>query len=95
MDKGTALQAVMLSGVPHVGDKGAERILTMNQQRAHGLATFFRLPAAVLRDDYKLVYRQGLTLEEALPKLELLAASCEEVMHYNEFIKNSSRGIIR
>jgi len=54
MDKETALQAVMLSELPHVGDKGAERILTLNQQRAHGLATFFRLPAAVLRDDYKL-----------------------------------------
>ena len=54
MDKETALQAVMLSELPHVGDKGAERILALNQQRAHSLATFFRLPAAVLRDDYKL-----------------------------------------
>lgn len=54
MDKETALQAVMLSELPHVGDKGAERILTLNLQRGHSLATFFRLPAAVLRDDYKL-----------------------------------------
>ena len=54
MDKETALYAVMLSELPHVGDKGATRILTLNQQRAHSLATFFRLPAAVLRDDYKL-----------------------------------------
>ena len=54
MDKETALQAVMLSELPHVGDKGAARILTLNLQRAHSLATFFRLPAAILRDDYKL-----------------------------------------
>jgi predicted Rossmann fold nucleotide-binding protein DprA/Smf involved in DNA uptake len=54
MDKEMALQAVMLSELPHVGDKGAARIFTINRQRAHSLATFFRLPAAVLRDDYKL-----------------------------------------
>ncbi len=54
MDKEMALQAVMLSELPHVGDKGAARILTLNQQRGHSLATFFRLPPAVLRDDYKL-----------------------------------------
>jgi len=54
MDKETALQAVMLSELPHVGDKGAVRILALNQQRAHSLATFLRLPPAVLRDDYKL-----------------------------------------
>jgi predicted Rossmann fold nucleotide-binding protein DprA/Smf involved in DNA uptake len=54
MDKESALQAVMLSELPHLGDKGAARILARNRQRAHGLATFFRLPAAVLRDDYKL-----------------------------------------
>jgi len=54
MDKEMALQAVMLSELPHVGDKGAARILDLNRQRAHSLATFFRLPAAVLRDDYKL-----------------------------------------
>ncbi len=54
MDKEMALQAVMLSELPHVGDKGAARILALNRQRAHSLATFFRLPVAVLRDDYKL-----------------------------------------
>ncbi len=54
MDKETALYAVMLSELPHVGDKGAARILALNRDRAHGLGTFFRLPEAVLRDDYKL-----------------------------------------
>lgn len=48
-----------------------------------------------LRDAYKLVYRQGLTIEEAMPKLEQLAESCQEVMHFIDFIKGSKRGIIR
>jgi predicted Rossmann fold nucleotide-binding protein DprA/Smf involved in DNA uptake len=54
MDKEHALHAVMLSELPHVGDKATDRILTLNVQRCHSLATFFRLPAAVLRDDYDL-----------------------------------------
>lgn len=54
MDKETALHAVMLSELPHVGDKGAERILASNRERRHGLGTFFRLPDAVLREDYQL-----------------------------------------
>lgn len=48
-----------------------------------------------LRDAYKLVYRQGLTIEEAMPGLEQLATSCPEVMHFIDFIKASTRGIIR
>jgi len=54
MDKDTALHAVMLSELPHVGDKVAQHILALNRARQHSLATFFRLPEAVLRDDYKL-----------------------------------------
>ena len=54
MDKESALQAVMLSELPHVGDKAAERILALNRARQHGLGTFFRLPEAVVREDYKL-----------------------------------------
>jgi predicted Rossmann fold nucleotide-binding protein DprA/Smf involved in DNA uptake len=54
MDKEMAVQAVMLSELPHLGDKGSARILQLNRQRQHGLGTFFRLPEAVLREDYKL-----------------------------------------
>jgi predicted Rossmann fold nucleotide-binding protein DprA/Smf involved in DNA uptake len=54
MDKDTALYAVMLSELPHVGDKTAAHTLAVNRRRGHGLATFFRLPEAVLRDDYEL-----------------------------------------
>ena len=54
MDKETALYAVMLSELPRVGDRLADRILGRNRERGHGLATFFRLPAAILRDVYRL-----------------------------------------
>jgi len=54
MDKETALHAIMLSELPHVGDKAAARILALNQQRHHSFATFFRLPEAVLREEYQL-----------------------------------------
>ena len=54
MDKEAALYAVMLSELPHVGDRLADRILACNRDRGHGLATFFRLPAAVVREIYRL-----------------------------------------
>jgi len=54
MDKEVALHALMLAELPHVGDIGAARILQRNRERQHGLGTFFRLPEAVLREDYKL-----------------------------------------
>lgn len=77
-------------------------IVNGNPSHPHGLNLeglkrrgFSKASLKSLRDAYKLVYRQGLTLEEAMPKLELLADSNEEVMVYKEFIKKSSRGIIR
>jgi len=48
-----------------------------------------------LREAYKLVYDSDLIIKEALPKLEPLAAASEEVSHFVEFIKTSSRGILR
>ncbi len=54
MDKERALYTLMLSELPHVGDQTAGRILALNRERQHGLATFFRLPEAVWREDYRL-----------------------------------------
>ncbi len=53
-DQDRGLYAVMLSELPHVGDQAAGRILARNRERGHGLATFFRLPEVVLREDYAL-----------------------------------------
>ncbi|MFQ5995958.1 MAG: acyl-ACP--UDP-N-acetylglucosamine O-acyltransferase [Acidiferrobacterales bacterium] len=52
-------------------------------------------PAAIaaLRDAYKIIYRSGLQLSEALAKLE--ASEHEEVRNLASFIQSSERGIIR
>ena len=44
---------------------------------------------------YKLLYRQGLGLEEATAQIEAMAKTDEEVVRFSDFLKNSTRSIIR
>ncbi len=44
---------------------------------------------------YKLLYRQGLSLEEATAQIDEMAKSNEEVVRFVEFLKNSKRSIVR
>jgi UDP-N-acetylglucosamine acyltransferase len=48
-----------------------------------------------LRRSYKIVYRQGLTVEEAIKELDELAAKYEQVELFRQSIVNSARGITR
>ena len=48
-----------------------------------------------LRKAYKIVYRNGLVLSDALEELEILAKNSDEINKFAEFIKNSERGIVR
>ncbi|CAM3730170.1 Acyl-[acyl-carrier-protein]-UDP-N-acetylglucosamine O-acyltransferase [Pseudomonas reidholzensis] len=48
-----------------------------------------------LRRAYKIVYRQGLTVEEALKELAPLASQHPEVELFRQSIQNSARGITR
>ena len=48
-----------------------------------------------LRKAYRIVYREGLLLKDALKKLEELADSDREVANFTCFIKESERGIVR
>ena len=48
-----------------------------------------------LRKAYKIVYRKGLILKEALKKLEEIAEESAEVTAFATFIKESKRGIVR
>ncbi len=48
-----------------------------------------------LKRAYKLLYRQGLTLQEAVERMQPLAAEFPEVREFVDFITNSQRGIIR
>ena len=48
-----------------------------------------------LRRAYKIIYRSGLRLVEAIEELKPVAEQCEVVRPLLEFIQNSSRGIAR
>lgn len=50
---------------------------------------------AKLRRAYKIVYKSGLRLEDALKELQPLSAESPEVRHFAEFIGQTQRGIIR
>ncbi len=49
----------------------------------------------ILRKAYKTVYRDGLTLKDALLELEVLSSDSKEVEQLRTFIANSQRGIVR
>ncbi len=48
-----------------------------------------------LRRGYKIIYRQGLTINKALEKLEIMKAECPEIQMFIEFLQNSEQGIVR
>jgi UDP-N-acetylglucosamine acyltransferase len=50
---------------------------------------------AKIKEAYKILYRQGFSLDEAEEKIKLLSKDTEELNLYIDFIKKSTRGIIR
>lgn len=48
-----------------------------------------------IRRGYKVIYRQGLTMEEALEKLRLMQSDCAELDLLIESLEKSKRGIVR
>lgn len=48
-----------------------------------------------LRKAYRIVYREGLLLKDALEQLRALCAESEDVARFSRFIEQSERGIIR
>jgi UDP-N-acetylglucosamine acyltransferase len=56
---------------------------------------FSRDAIRAIRQGYKILYRQGLTIDEALAALEKLAAEHEEVALLMNSVKTSQKGIIR
>lgn len=50
---------------------------------------------ATITKAYKIVYRRGLTTDEALVELNALLPECEKLAPLIESIKNSTRGIVR
>ncbi len=52
-------------------------------------------PMSLLRQGYRIIYRQGLPLEQALKSLAVLAEQSQEVRGLLAFLKESQRGIVR
>jgi len=48
-----------------------------------------------LRRAYKLVYKSGLPLKQAMTEIQTLAEECPQVREFYDFIGRSQRGIIR
>lgn len=77
-------------------------IVNGSPAEAHGLNLeglkrrgFSKDTLKVLRDAYKIIYRQGLTVEEAKPKLAELAQTTPDVQALLDFLEGSQRGIVR
>lgn len=48
-----------------------------------------------LRRAYKIIFRKGFTVQQALSELEVMQAACPEVIPMMEILNQSSRGIVR
>lgn len=73
-----------------------------NPGQAHGLNLvglkrrgFSREALKALSDAYRLVYRQGLTLDQALAEIDARYADLAEVTAFSDSLRVSTRGIIR
>jgi UDP-N-acetylglucosamine acyltransferase len=74
------------------GDRAKPIGLNREGLKRHG---FTRETIDSLRKVYKIVYRNGLTTQQALEGLKDLASQSEAVREFSDFIEKSSRGIIR
>ena len=50
---------------------------------------------AGIKRAYRLLYRSGLSLQEAREQVDALEAECAEVAPFAEFIRHSGRGLVR
>ena len=92
----TAMGSVILKDVPPYVTVGG------NAAAAHGInreglrrAGFGAETIQVLHHAYRLIYRNGLRVPEALERLEEMCAGCPEVAPLVEFLAASRRGIVR
>ena len=88
----TAISSVVVKDVPPYlmisGNTAKPSGLNREGLKRHG---FSSENINNLRKAYKIVYREGLTIQQALEALQNLAAESEEVTHFAEFIAKSQR----
>ena len=92
----SAISSIIVKDVPPflmmTGNTAKPNGLNKEGLKRHG---FSSLSIKHLKKAYKLVYRDGLLLKDALQELEALATECSEVQDFVEFIRKSERGIAR
>ena len=89
---GTAIGKDVPAFVTVFGSPAEARSMNLEGLRRRG---FSDEVLHALRRAYKVVYRQGLTVEEALKELEELASQFPEVEVFRKSIVDSARGITR
>ncbi|MGD9602777.1 MAG: acyl-ACP--UDP-N-acetylglucosamine O-acyltransferase [Gammaproteobacteria bacterium] len=91
-----AISAVIVKDVPPFvmaeGNTARARAINREGMRRRGMSTDV---IEAVRRAYKILYRQGLTVEKALEELKPLAAQFAEVQRFTEFVSRSERGIVR
>ena len=92
----TAMGSVVLKDIPPYVTAGG------NAAAAHGInreglrrAGFGSDTIQALHRAYRLIYRNGLRVPEALERLEEMRSDCPEVVPFIEFLAASGRGIVR
>ena len=92
----TAMGSVVFKDIPPYVTAGG------NAAAAHGInreglrrAGFDVETIRDLHRAYRLVYRNGLRVAEAIERLEEMRAGCPQVVPFIEFLAASSRGIVR
>jgi UDP-N-acetylglucosamine acyltransferase len=74
------------------GDRATLHGLNRVGLQRHG---FSRETLAALKQTYRIVFRFGLTLKEAMARVQAEVAPIPEVIRFIEFLKSSQRGITR
>ncbi len=92
----SAISAVIVKDVPPFvmvdGNTARARAINREGMRRRGMSA---ATIEATKRAFKILYRQGLTLERALVELAPLASEVTEVARFVEFIRRSQRGIVR
>ncbi len=89
---GTAIGKDVPAYVTVVGSPAQAKTINAEGLRRRGFDT---QAIAELRRAYKIIYRQGLTLEAAIERLELMVVATPAVGPLLESLRSSERGIVR
>lgn len=89
---GTAVGKDVPAFVLAYGNPAEARGINLEGLKRRG---FSREQLTILSRAYKTVYREGLTLEDALSELEVMHSSCPPLDVFIESLRSSTRGIVR